>query len=208
MPPKLSLALRKVKASIRTPKFDCQQCGTCCVKYVICVTHKDALRAAKQTGLAPHEFLNCTIPEKGVEESFKGVPRFAGQDGKQWILCFKENPTTNGCYFNNSGPCSIYPARPYVCHAFPFLWHGADSNPKFTFNKDALEFCKGVVGAKVNKFPFDAVAEDMKISEKEDKEYAKICKEWNDLVEKKKIESPSLEKFIDFIMKKASDEGN
>ncbi|WXG40084.1 MAG: YkgJ family cysteine cluster protein [Candidatus Freyarchaeum deiterrae] len=207
MPPNVSLALKKVKAGIRTPKFDCQQCGTCCVKYVICVTHKDAFRISKQTGLDPHEFLNCTIPEKGVEESFKGVPRFMGQDEKKWILCIKENEKTSGCMFNSSGPCGIYPARPYVCHAFPFLWRRDNDTDVFTFNKDSVEFCKGLKG-KVNKYPFDAVAKDMRISEKEDKEYAQICKEWNDRVEKKEIESPSLESFIDFIMKKASDEGN
>ena len=207
MPPKLSLALKKLKASVRTPKFECQQCGTCCVKYVICVTHKDASRVAKQTGLNPHEFLNCIIPEKGVEESFKDVPRFSGLEGQKWILCFKENEKTSGCYFNNSGPCSIYPARPYVCHAFPFLWKRENDVDNFTFNLDSVEFCKGL-SAKKNKYNFDSVAKDMRVSEKEDKEYAKIVKEWNDRVESKEIESPSLQTFIDFVIKKVSDEGN
>lgn len=202
---KLSLLLKKAKAHIITPNFECKQCGQCCLKYVICVTHKDAFRVAKYTGLDPHEFLNCIIPEKSAEESFRGVPRFIGEDGKQWILCFKENEKTNGCYFNNSGPCSIYPFRPYVCHAFPFLWKRRGNGYEFLFNMDSLEFCKGV-GAKENKFDFEAVAKDMIQSEKEDSEYAKVVKEWNDRVERKEIKSPSLKSFIDFIMKRASDE--
>ncbi|MEM3587912.1 MAG: YkgJ family cysteine cluster protein [Candidatus Jordarchaeaceae archaeon] len=204
---KLSLLFKKIKAHIMTPNFECKQCGTCCTKYVICVTHKDVLRVVKYTGLNPHKFLNCMIPEKNAEESFSGVPRFIGEDGKQWILCFKENEKTGGCCFNNSGPCSIYPARPYVCHAFPFLWRRKGNGYEFLFNMDALEFCRGV-WAKENKFDFEAVAKDMMESEKEDREYAKIVEEWNELVKRKEVESPSLKTFIDFIMKKASDEGN
>ncbi|MEM2134233.1 MAG: YkgJ family cysteine cluster protein [Candidatus Jordarchaeaceae archaeon] len=201
------LFLKKVKAFIKAPNFACTQCGECCSRYMICVTHKDAYRVAKEYGLDPHDFLDCIIPEKSVEETYKGVPRFLGEDGKRWVLCFKTNNENSGCCFNNGGPCSIYPVRPLVCRAFPFLWRRLLHGHKFIFNSEALEFCKGL-GAKENKFDFDSVARDMIQSEKEDKEYAKLVEEWNKLVEGKKIKSPSLDSFIDFFMKTLSDEEN
>ena len=74
-------------------------------------------------------------------------------------------------------------------------------------NREALEFCRGL-GAEKNRFDFAAVSRDMIQSEKEDKEYAELVEEWNQLVERKEIKSPSLKKFINFFMKKLLDEEN
>ncbi len=207
MCPRLSLLLKKVKTYIKTPNFECKQCGECCTRYTVCVTHKDAFRIAKTYGLNPHDFLDSTIPDKSVERSFKDVPRFVGEEGEKWVLCLKDNEKNGRCYFNNSGPCSIYPIRPFICHAFPFLWQNKKQGYKFTLNNEALGFCKGLE-ANENKFDFEAVARDMIESEKEDKEYAKLVKEWNQSVERKEIKSPSLKKFIDFFMKKLWEEEN
>ncbi|MFB0560882.1 MAG: YkgJ family cysteine cluster protein [Candidatus Lokiarchaeia archaeon] len=198
---RLSLLLKKVKKYIKATNFECKQCGECCVRYTICVTHKDVFRIAKTYGLNPHDFLDYTVPDKSVEESFKDVPRFIGEKREKWVLCLEENEKNDRCYFNNSGPCSIYPVRPFICRAFPFLWESKKQGSKFTLNEEAMDFCKGL-GAKENQFDFAAVARDMIESEKEDKEYTKLVEEWNQLVERKEIKSASLKKFIDFFMKK------
>lgn len=204
---RLSLLLKKVKTYIKTPNFECRQCGECCTRYTICVTHKDVFRIAKTYGSDPHNFLDYTVPDESVEESFKNIPRFIGEKKKKWILCLKENEKNDHCYFYDSGPCSIYPVRPFICRAFPFLWQSKKNGFKFTLNEEAIDFCKGL-GADKNKFDFEAVAGDMIESEKEDKEYAVLVEEWNKLVERKEIKSPSLKKFIDFFMKKLWGEEN
>ncbi|MGQ9721477.1 MAG: YkgJ family cysteine cluster protein [Candidatus Jordarchaeum sp.] len=204
---RLSLLLKKVKKYIKSTNFECQQCGECCSIYTICVTHKDVFRIVKTYRLDPYDFLDCMIPDKSVEKSFKDVPRFLGEEGEKWVLCLKNNKKNDGCYFNNSGPCSIYPVRPFICRSFPFLWEHNNLGYKFTLNKEARNFCMGL-GVEENKFDFEVVAKDMIKSEREDDEYAKLVEEWNQLVEKKEIKSPSLKKFIDYFMKKMEDGKN
>ncbi len=203
---RLGLLFKKLVAYFKVPNFGCKQCGECCSKYTICVTHKDVYRIFKNYGFDPHEFLDYTVPDESVEESFKGIPRFIGEDGRRWILCLKENEE-GSCYFNDSGPCSIYAFRPLVCRAFPFLWQRMKYGYRFVLNREALEFCRGLWAVK-NRFDFAAVSRDMIQSEKEDKEYAELVEEWNQLVERKEIKSPSLKEFINFFMKKLLDEEN
>ncbi|MEM1718123.1 MAG: YkgJ family cysteine cluster protein [Thermosphaera sp.] len=184
-------AFRALRLVFKPGSFECQKCGACCSKYTVCVTDADVKRIINFYGFSPHSFLEGVHVPSSVAHTYRGIPRFIGDRGKELVLALKEK--SGRCIFNR-GECEVYPVRPMNCRAFPFLWLGGR---RFKLNPDALLICDGVGRGK--KFEFDKLVEDMLLLEKEWESYRSIVEEWNDLVRSGSL-APSTRKFIDFIL--------
>jgi Fe-S-cluster containining protein len=102
---------------IRVLRHKCKQCGACCKwEGIIRITGAELKILSA--------FLNI-LEEKFVAEY---VDPFVGTIHN---LKLKSN---GECIFLNDNKCTVYPARPSQCRAFPFEWHV----------KDVEKLCPGV----------------------------------------------------------------
>lgn len=96
--------------SVFQKHHECSRCGRCCVESdPIGVLGSEVLNIARHLGLTAAEFRAKYI---------------SGRIGS-WLLINKVEGAP--CPFLDGEPgsyrCTIYPVRPYVCQAFPFLSH-------------------------------------------------------------------------------------
>ncbi len=107
-----------------SPYFSCRRCGKCCEgRGGIIVSPRDLTRLSVFLGMSGHEVLaRCTEPMRG-----QPVIR-CGSDGY--------------CMFFRAGEgCSIHPARPAVCRAWPFFRGNLVDHVSFSM---ARQDCPGI----------------------------------------------------------------
>jgi len=98
-------------------RVQCTQCGACCRKPVVEVTHYDVLRLSKFTSIPPPRIIKFYRPDE-IEED--------GEDRSEWIrlsygMRFMGLRKRNGrCIFlSKEKKCTVYPVRPLTCRIFP-----------------------------------------------------------------------------------------
>ncbi len=104
--------------------FECRRCGKCCEgRGGIVVGAKDLARLAAHLAVSPERFLELYTEEMGGKAHL-----LTGGDG--------------ACLFFRAGfGCSVHPARPDVCRAWPFF--RGNIIDKFSFEM-AREDCPGI----------------------------------------------------------------
>lgn len=109
--------------------FECKMCGQCCEgKGGIVASPKDLARLAAYLG----------EDERVVIEKYAGI-----SNGKLKI----RSGTSGKCVFFRDGEgCSIHPAKPDICRAWPFFRGNLEDPASFGMAKD---FCPGI-GKNVN----------------------------------------------------------
>lgn len=116
-----------------TPVFDCMMCGHCCSgRGGILLTARDRERLAAHLGLGVDEMLERYAEDEG---RLPGI--VTGADGY--------------CVFYAQGTgCTVHPARPDVCRAWPFFRGNLLDESAFAM---AREDCKGIAeGAEHAEF--------------------------------------------------------
>ena len=108
----------------KTETFACQRCGKCCEgRGGIVVGPRDLTRLSVHFGLPGEEVLSRYTEVMGGKPTLK-----VGEDG----FCM---------FFKEGRGCSIHPARPSVCRAWPFFRGNLIDNVSFEM---AREDCPGI----------------------------------------------------------------
>lgn len=173
-------------------------CGECCTRYTIIVTHLDAYRIARFTGLNPSRFLTVVRPHESVADTYFDTPKIGLGDQDDNVLTLKENG--RACMFCKGSKCDIYSARPLVCRPFPFNYSLKGKNDfEFSVNNEARGFCKGL-GIGSEKFDFTELAKMVRVMETERNTFGKQIQKWNAKVTKGRIDKPSVIDLITFLL--------
>ncbi len=111
-------------------KFECIQCGKCCMGdpgYVF-LFRDEVDRIAKFLKISKEEFLE----------------KFTKTYASFYSLTEQEN---GDCVFLESGKCEIHEVRPYQCFSYPFWWQLVTTEKKW---KARGESCPGINKGKLN----------------------------------------------------------
>ena len=110
----------QIKPNRRVSKLmrvQCTQCGACCRKPVVEVTHHDVRRLSKFTSIPPERIVKFYRPDEIEEDD---------EDRSEWIrfsygLRFMGLRKRDGrCIFlSREKQCTVYPVRPLTCRIFP-----------------------------------------------------------------------------------------
>jgi uncharacterized protein len=105
-------------------RFECQPgCTECCRKQgFVYLTEGDLMRAAEFLGLTPQDF------ERRYVYRTRHLLRL-------------RTPRDSRCHFLESAGCSIHPAKPTQCRAFPFWPELVDSRREWN---QAKAYCPGI----------------------------------------------------------------
>lgn len=104
--------------------FDCRMCGTCCRgSGGIVVSDKDLQRLCAHSALSPREF-----SERFTERRNGKLVIRAGDDG----CCI---------FFTSTAGCTIHPAKPDICRAWPFFRGNLLDAESLALAKD---YCPGI----------------------------------------------------------------
>lgn len=97
--------------------FQCARCGRCCRTIRVPLTDVDLWRLAEATALPPATLVEWLAPDAidmtGEPETFVRLP-----EGRRLMVLGHAN---GGCRFLHAEQCSVHPARPTACRAFPFF---------------------------------------------------------------------------------------
>jgi len=98
-------------------RVQCTQCGACCRKPVVEVTHYDVHRLSKFTNIPPRRIVKFYRPDEIEEDD---------EDRSEWIrlsygMRFMGLRKRDGrCIFlSKERKCTVYPVRPLTCRIFP-----------------------------------------------------------------------------------------
>jgi Fe-S-cluster containining protein len=112
----------------------CTACPSCCKSVRVPLTHFDVDRLAQVTGRRPHELVEWlsadVIDMTGEPESFVVL-----REGRRLMTL----PHRNGAceWLGSDGLCSVYPARPAPCAAYPYALHGTGVDRRLAVLEDA-----------------------------------------------------------------------
>ncbi|NHI92677.1 MAG: hypothetical protein EAX96_09245 [Candidatus Lokiarchaeota archaeon] len=170
--------------------FKCQQCGECCSKYCIPITHTDLYRILRHLGKEINienisEIVEFIEPDDEVLDTYDDVPKILlsnyANDNLVMVIQGEDY-----CQFFDGVGCSIYPVRPLVCRFFPFTYEFVDddedySNPEskevvFELNPDT-DYCKGKTEGKL--FDFEKLKQEVYNTTREDVKFEKVVSAWN-----------------------------
>lgn len=129
--------------TLSRPRFECQPgCTECCLQQgYVYLTEADIARAAEFLGMKPKAF------ERKFVYRTRNLRRL-------------RIPRVERCHFLKDGKCSIHPAKPTQCRAFPF-WPELVKSAK-AWQKTA-KFCPGIgKGPLVRIRTMREVAEEMR----------------------------------------------
>jgi Fe-S-cluster containining protein len=97
----------------RLPAFECQGCAKCCRgtfgDNTVTVFPFEIRRIMAATGL---DWLDIVEPEEDGDED-----EYGNRQAFEWALRKKPD---GDCIFLDSGRCTIYEARPFICRTYPF----------------------------------------------------------------------------------------
>ena len=159
------------------PKVKCARCGNCCREPVVPITHKDLARLIKSTGRAVREIVRfCPLSEMEYDPE-AGLWITFGASKRAMVL----RRRSGGCIFQtDQNACSVYAARPQTCRTFPYSVHFEDKGDK-TVSEISLNDILNCNVIKCSKVDIDAIINDVRKENRDDKEYYKLVKRWNDL---------------------------
>jgi Fe-S-cluster containining protein len=97
-------------------RFECTRCGQCCRRFRVPLTSADLRRLLVETRRPVAEWVQWLAPDAvemtGEPETFVCLPQ-----GRRLLVLAWE---ADGCRFLSENLCSIHPARPRTCRAYPF----------------------------------------------------------------------------------------
>ena len=118
-----SLNLKRFKSErLASTKFSCVSCGKCCKNRGIELTFREIKRIATFLNLNLNDFQKKYIEMRDVERIKKSIHYDYRIKKKAFFLKMMRDDGI--CVFNEYkdgiSRCGIYPARPNICHLFPF----------------------------------------------------------------------------------------
>ncbi len=129
--------------NLESLRFTCQpNCSRCCqMEGEVFLSEQDLLKAAAYVGMTAAAFERWHCIRTASQLRLRKPP------GRQ-------------CYFHKDNCCSIHPAKPTQCRAFPYWPELLDSEAAWA---EAAEYCPGMnQGALVNIEEARAMAAEMK----------------------------------------------
>ncbi len=118
-------------------RFQCHSCIHCCTDVVCLPTPWDVVRIVRETGAAPHKFLEFIRPDE-ISEVEEDDPTWLEVNEDRFLMALRRGK--KGCHFLNkkTKKCKIYESRPLLCRLYPFSLHQHEdgSFKKFTLHKD------------------------------------------------------------------------
>ena len=176
-------------------RFTCVLCGECCRRYWIPVTHRDAARIVKYTGMKPREFL-ALFPKDMAADWDEPVIRL--RDGEYYLVLKKRLDGT--CIFNkwigDKLVCSVHPVKPNVCRYYPFIYWLDSGVVKFEVYDKALGYCPGINKGGYANFRVEIASISDAVKAKA--EFREIINKWNESF-KKGLVNGTLEEFMNYI---------
>jgi Fe-S-cluster containining protein len=137
-------------------------------------------------------------PHESVADTYFDVPKIMLGKSNDNVLSLRERH--GACMFRKNNRCSIYVARPMVCRPFPFTYElKGKRDPEFTLNKEAQTFCKGI-GVGSENFEFSRLKKAALAMENERERLEKRVEKWNEKVSKGRINRPSFDDLIEFLV--------
>lgn len=129
-------------------KFECQQCGMCCVGFwriKVSLIGQDLVELAKAVPNVYDyvEFVDLKLSKNNLKATWVKTDKEEGYI----VLKYKDLPTSP-CVFLKDNKCTVYNHRPDMCRMFPFDFgvNVIDSNKGRDIEIDIAfrDFCKGI----------------------------------------------------------------
>ncbi|MFH1284988.1 MAG: YkgJ family cysteine cluster protein [Candidatus Micrarchaeota archaeon] len=146
----------------------CANCGRCCNRFAVCVTHKDVQRLADFLKIHPREFLELN---EDSNEKTRAFPALL-VDGRKCILCLKRRKNEHCLFFKHAKGCAVYEARSAVCRVYPFE-RGENGEIRFMESAQCAE--RWEIGEEEKK----RAARDIGEYERALGEFREIAEKWN-----------------------------
>jgi Fe-S-cluster containining protein len=156
------------------------------------VTHKDLARLVKATGRAAGEIVRfCPDSEMEFDES-SGLWISFGGIRRAMVL----RRRAGGCMFQTKEyACSAYASRPQTCRTFPYSVYFEDEKNS-AVSEIKLNKVLDCSAKRCLSVDIDTIIADVRKENREDKEYHRLVKRWNEA--KKKGTGADFLKFIGF----------
>ena len=102
-------------------RYECQQCGNCCIGHSIAVTYEDIIRWDRET-------------RWDILSEVRFVQNSMNQSLNWWYFQKTAGISTKCPFFTDDKDCSIHNTKPLMCRNFPLN----------TAHPDRLELCQGI----------------------------------------------------------------
>lgn len=182
------------KSKKKYPRVACARCGKCCREPIVPITHKDLrklMAATKKPASAIVRF--CSEDEMEYDSGSGMWINF--KSGRRAMVLKKSGD--DRCMFQAADKsCVIYDARPMTCRTFPYSVYFEDDDFKRSkVDEIVLNKVMKCNAKKCDVVDTEAIVDNAVVENKNDLEYYRLIKKWNE----SDIKNKTFKEFLNFI---------